>query len=103
MQAQSGHATFERGGWKTEDFRRAARAPDAPVGEFQNPLDMFTLDLRQRGKTRRYRDRNSARQVNPERGTARQNHRPLDGVAQFAHVAGPRANQRGASTQQAAG
>ncbi len=40
-QAELGHTAFEGGGWETEDFRRAARAPDAPVGGFQHPQDMF--------------------------------------------------------------
>lgn len=45
-QAKFGHAAFERGRWKTEDFRRAACSPDAPVGGFQHSLDVLALDLR---------------------------------------------------------
>lgn len=52
MQAESDHAAFQRGRGETEDFRRPTRSPDAPLGEFQHPLDVFALDLRQGTKTR---------------------------------------------------
>jgi len=55
----------------------------------KNPLNVFALDIRQGGKAPGYRGRRDDRRIDPERGAACQNHRALDGVAQFAYVAGP--------------
>src|SRR5690349_22022698 len=86
------HAGLQRGALETQDLRGAALAADPPRRLLEDVDDVAALDVFETARLGRPRDGGAGRRGEIRRletPPGGEDHRPLDYVLQFAHVAGP--------------